>query len=254
VPSPLAASTIVALAVVVLAAFAVEAALGFGATVVTVALGAFLVPIESLLPAFVPLNMVLSLYLAGRYSRDVDRRFLFARIVPWMGLGLPLGLVAAARLGSGSLRLVFGVFVVLLSAFELRRGRRDAEPRPDAGRLVGGAVLFAAGVVHGLFATGGPLAVYVAGRELPDKARFRATLSALWLLLNVALVGSFAAAGRLGSASLALTAMLALPLLGGILLGEVLHRRVPAALFRTLVFALLLAAGLLLAAKEVSRG
>lgn len=256
-PLPIAASTTVALAGVVLAAFAVEAALGFGATVVTVALGAFLIPIETLLPAFVPVNMVLSLYVAARYRRDVDARFLFTRIVPWMGLGLPFGLLLGARLGSAALRLVFGVFVVLLSAIELRRGRSGAGSRsegpagPGAGRFVGGALLFAAGAVHGIFSTGGPLAVYVSGRELPDKARFRATLSSLWLVLNVALLALFAVAGRLGGGSLALSTVLFPPLLGGIVLGEVLHRRVPVALFRTLVFALLLCAGTLLAARAL---
>jgi uncharacterized membrane protein YfcA len=43
-----------------------------------------------------------------------------------------------------------------------------------------------------------------------------------------------------------------IPALGaGIPLGEVVHRRVPVALFRTLVFALLVAAGLLLIARAV---
>jgi uncharacterized membrane protein YfcA len=242
----------VELGAVVLVAFAVEGTIGFGATVVTVALGAFLLPIEALLPAFVPVNMVLSLYLAARYRRDVDRRLLLARVLPLMGLGLPLGLYAAKSLGSAGLRVGFGAFVALLSAFELYSARALRGPASRApGRLAGGALLLAAGVVHGLFGTGGPLAVYVAGREMTDKARFRATLSALWLLLNTALVASFAADGRVGGASLTITAALFPSLLAGLLLGELAHRRVPAGLFRTLVFALLLCAGLLLMARAV---
>jgi uncharacterized membrane protein YfcA len=241
------------LGVVVLAAFAVETALGFGATVVAVALGAFVAPINAVLPPFVVLNVALSSYLVARYRREVDRRLLFARVVPWMGLGLPLGALAGRVLGAAGLRLAFGVFVVALSAVELRRGRAgaSAEPAPPPSRIAGSALLVAAGVVHGAFATGGPLAVYVAGREIGDKARFRATLAALWLLLNAALLGLYAAEGRLGGASPALAAALAPALGAGILLGERIHRRVPVALFRTLVFVLLLGAGLLLAARAL---
>jgi hypothetical protein len=170
-----------------------------------------------------------------------------------MGLGLPLGALAGRVLGAAGMRLAFGGFVVVLSAIELRRGRARAseDPAPATSRIAGSALLVVAGIVHGAFATGGPLAVYVAGREIADKARFRATLAALWLLLNVALLGTYAAEGRLGGASSALAVVLAPALGAGILLGERIHRRVPATGFRTVVFALLLGAGLVLAARAL---
>jgi uncharacterized membrane protein YfcA len=244
--------TIAALAALVLVAFTVEAALGFGATVVTVALGAFLAPIDAVLPAFVPLNVVLSAYLVGRYRRDVDRRLLFRRVAPFMGLGLPFGLLLFRSLGSARLTLALGVFVVILAAVELlRRGGKAGGPPP--GKLVGPLLLVAAGVIHGMFATGGPLAVYVVGRELRDKARFRATLSALWLALNVVLVATYAASGKLGGSTLLVSAALAPGLAGGLVVGEWAHRRVPEHVFERLVFALLLCAGALLSARSLGR-
>lgn len=249
---PLPPATLAALALVVTAAFAVETALGFGATLVAVALGSFLAPIETILPAFLPLNVVLSGYVAARYRRDVDRGMLFRRIVPLMGLGMPVGVLLFRSLGSSRLRLAFGVFVIALSALELGR------PRPPDGAatrpldpVVAGALLFAAGVIHGVFATGGPLTVYVTGRALADKARFRATLSALWLVLNLALLASYAAGGQLGAGSATLSAVLVAPLGLGMALGERAHRRVPEALFRTLVFTLLLVAGTLLTGRAL---
>jgi hypothetical protein len=250
---PLDAPTTLALAVVVIGAFAAETAIGFGSTVIAVALSAFLAPIDAVLPPLVTLNVALSTYLVARYHREVDRRLLFTRVAPWMGLGLPLGALAGRVLGAAGMRLAFGSFVVVLSAIELRRGRARAseDPAPATSRIAGSALLVVAGIVHGAFATGGPLAVYVAGREIADKARFRATLAALWLLLNVALLGTYAAEGRLGGASSALAVVLAPALGAGILLGERIHRRVPATGFRTVVFALLLGAGLVLAARAL---
>lgn len=248
----LAPPALAALAVVVLAAFTVETALGFGATVVTVALGSFFVPIEAILPAFVPVNVALSLYLAARNRRDVDRRLLFRRIAPLMGLGLPVGVFLFRSLGSSRLKLAFGFLVVLLSVIELARMRRAAgegereERARGPGPLSSAVLLFAAGVIHGVFVTGGPLVVYVTGRELSDKARFRATLSALWLVLNIALVTSYLASGQIDGGSLLTSLALIPPLLGGMALGERAHHRVPASQFRLCVYALLLCAGVLL--------
>lgn len=233
------------LAIIVCLAFVVEAALGFGATVVTVTLGAFVAPLDLLLPAFVPLNLLLSGYLVGRYARHVDRRLLLRRVVPLMALGLPAGMWLFHGGSEGLLRTAFGVFVVALSALELlaRDGGRERRLAP----AVQAALLVAGGVVHGAWATGGPLAVYVAGREIDDKRVFRATLSALWLVLNAVLVVGYVVSGDLDGRTLRLSGILLVPLALGILGGEWVHGRVAAALFRRLVFGLLLVAGAALA-------
>ncbi len=231
---------------VVLVAFTVEAALGFGATVVAVALGSLFVPIDSILVAFVPLNMALSTILVVRNRAHIDGRLLATRILPCMLLGLPIGIWAFARLDASVLTAIFGAFVIALSAIELWRMRSVVESGRAPSRFAGMMLLVLAGAVHGAFATGGPLAVYVTGRELPDKARFRATLSTLWLVLNVVLVCSYAWGGRFDATSAKTSALWAIALVCGIFLGERVHARVSAAVFRRVVFGLLLVAGALL--------
>ncbi len=236
------------LGIIVGVAFTVEAALGFGATVVAVSLGAFLLPIELLLPAFVPLNLVMSIFLVVRYRRFVEGRFLSRRVLPLMALGMPVGFFALAAVDAGTAQVVLGGFVAWLAGLELRRSRHtpDLTPLPRAQRSL---ALLLGGVVHGAFATGGPLVVYVVGRTLSDKGAFRATLSTLWLVLNLLLLAGFAARGVLDGESLTRT-LTWLPFLGGgLLLGELLHARVPAELFKRLVFLLLLVAGVLLVVK-----
>lgn len=250
------------LAAVVFLAFTVEASLGFGATVVTVALGAQLRPIEQILPAFVPLNVALSAYMVARYRRELRAAVLARRVLPWMLAGLPLGLYAFARLPARALKLAFGVFVVALALLELaRRGdgsdaARQGSERTDGGaaplpRALEAALLVLGGVAHGAFATGGPMAVYVMGRALArDKAAFRATLAALWLVLNAILLGSYALEGALTAATARSALLLAPALALGLGAGEWLHARVPTAAFRRAVWALLLGAGALLVARR----
>jgi uncharacterized membrane protein YfcA len=241
------------LVAIAFAGFTVEASIGFGASLVTVTLGMLVIPLGELLPAYLPVNAALSAYLVARYHRQIAWRFLL-RVLLLMGLGLPLGFVAVSRFDAGVLRRTFGVFVAALAGLELLRRRRASEPAreheaPASIRAFDAAVLALGGAVHGAFATGGPMAVYVAGRALPDKASFRASLSLLWLVLNTLLVAAYAARGAVGWVSLERSALLAGSLAAGIFAGEQLHRRVPPTSFRTVVFALLLVGGIVLIAR-----
>lgn len=208
------------------------------------AVGSLFVPVREILPAFLPLNVALSAYLVLRYRDRIDSRFLLSRLLPFMALGLPLGLLAFARLSESGLERALGTFVVVLSILELLP-RRNPSPRalPKAAEIGLGVL---GGAIHGAFAMGGPVAVYVVGRAIEDKGTFRSTLSLLWLVLNSVLLGSYALDGRFDSSAIERSVAL-IPALGlGMVIGEVVHRRVPATQFQTGVFAALAIAGVVL--------
>lgn len=235
---------------IVFGAFAVEASLGFGATVIAVAAGSFLLPIATVLPAFVPVNLFLSAYIVVRHGGGIDRRLLFRRILPFMALGLPLGMALFRYGGDHRLKVAFGCFVALLAAVELVRMARPQAAERAIPVAVAAALLVAGGVIHGAFGTGGPLAVYVAGRELPDKHRFRSTMSALWLILGGLLCASYAAGGAFHRETVRLSLACGVSLVAGVVAGEWIHRRVGRRLFASLVHSLLLIAGALLAVRS----
>lgn len=240
-------------------AFFTEAVAGFGATVLTVAFGASLLPLGVLLPAFVPVNVALCLAILLRHRDAVDARLLLGTVLPWMLLGLPAGVLAFRSLGrvdEGWLKLGFGAFVVAVSAFELARGLRSggaAEPRPlrpNAAR----AVLLLGGAVHGAWATGGPMVVYFLGRSGLDKRRFRSTLAALWAALGALLVAGYAEGGSLTAETGALSLAMLPAMLAGLVLGERVHHRISPAAFRRAVAVLLLFGGALLVSQNLPRG
>lgn len=232
-----------AFAGVVAIAFAAEATTGFGATVIALALGIHLFPLGELLPVFVPLGLFVSTWLVLRGRAHVDRRLLLARILPWMGLGLVAGLVIFERASHELLRRAFGVFVVTLAAIELWRLVRESAVRREVSPPAATAALLGAGVMHGMFSTGGPLLVWALGKSLPEKRAFRATLSCVWLVLGSALTIAYALNGRLDGGSLRATAAL-LPVLAlAIGAGEWAHHRLDERRFRVIVYALLLGSG-----------
>ncbi|MBX3471362.1 MAG: TSUP family transporter [Planctomycetes bacterium] len=251
------------LAGVVFLAAAVQAALGFGASLVVMSLGALLVPMSDLLPLLVPLACLGPAAILTFDRAHVSWRLLLGRLLPLLAPGLALGLIVAERLGDAAARRAYGVLVVALAGRGLwallRAAPADApayatDDAPDAAPAAPPrgtpAWLLAAGLVHGVYATGGPLLVYVVDRlRLPPRA-FRATLAGVWLTLNLLLVAGFAARGRLEAASVATSAALAPCLALGLLAGHRVHTRLDPRRLRLGVLALLVVVGGTLVASE----
>jgi uncharacterized membrane protein YfcA len=227
---------------VALASFATEGAIGFGGTVLAASLGAQLVPLDVLLPAFVILNLVLSSWLLGRGRDAIAWRVLGREVAPPLAAGAAVGLALFHLPGQAWLILAFSAFVIGLAIFQLVKPAEGSLSR--APRI---ALLVIGGIAHGLFGTGGPMIVYVVRRRLPDKRAFRATLAVLWLVLNVALVINFASAGLYVAPVDDVVIVLAVTILPGLVLGDFIHHKLDAQRFERAVWLLLLAAGLALA-------
>ncbi len=239
-------------AVVVLLASTVQAALGFGASLVVVSLGALAVPIGELLPVLVPVSCLATATILGVDRAHVSWRLLLTRILPLMAPGVLLGALVAERLADATARRVYGVLVVLLAARGLwallrpaaQEPGADAPPAPPRGSAVW---LLGAGLVHGVYATGGPLLVYVVDRLRLHPRVFRATLAGVWLTLNVMLTIGFAARGRLDASTALCSAALVPGLALGLFFGHRVHVALDPRRLRVGVLSLLLVVGVTLA-------
>jgi uncharacterized protein len=244
-------TTLVALSFVFFAAFVTESAVGFGGALLVVSLGAQVLAPRELLPVFQPLALGLSALLLWRGRAAVDVRFFLRTLLPAITPGVLVGMVLF-RVGRPDLLLLLvGIAISALASFELWGMARGQLAAPLPAPLVR-RVLFAAGIMHGLFGSSGPPVVWVASRVLPDKTIFRATLSLLWFTLSLMLLAGFAADGTLHTASLLASAKLVPALLLGFVLGDRLHARVPQRAFRLVVAVLLVVAGLLLCLRALT--
>jgi len=235
---------LVSLMAIVAAAYCVEAATGFGGTVVALTLGAAHFGLDPLLAMLVPLNLMLSAWILLRAREHISRPFLFKRALPAMSVGLVMGSLLTRSLPARTLALTFGLFVAALALWQLISMARPPAP---LGAPAQWAALLAGGVAHGLFATGGPLAVIVAQRAVPDKVAFRATLACLWLVLNVGVLARLGFNGTLKLETLIVSGALLLPLALGALAGDRLHRVLSREAFRAIVATVLLFGGAALA-------
>ncbi len=225
---------------IVFFAFFTQAATGFGGMVIAMTASALLYPVDLLLSWFVPLVILLSSYLLIRHHDHIDWRLFFRGILPAMGLGLLIGQLVFYRLDTAALKTALGALVIVLSLRELLRGNQAP---PNIPLL---PWTFAAGVVHGIFATGGPLLVYALNGQRLDKAVFRSTLTVVWMVMALVLAGSYIASGSLGADALPRIGVLAAVLPLSIIAGEWVHARINAAAFAKAINALLVVCGLAL--------
>ncbi len=237
-------NTFLLLALIVLVSYTAHALSGFGSMIIAVTLGMHLYPIATLLPVLVPLDVLLNIYIVIRHHKQVERDLLFRRILPFMGIGLLAGILLFNFLHSGILKIIYGCFVALVSVRELYLLYMKKYVRGLLSQMEEASWLMAAGIIHGIFVSGGPIVVYVAGRIIPQKTNFRSTLAVLWVVLNLVLTAFYILTGKLNLSSLSLSAMLLPVVILCIVLGERLHNLVDEYKFRIIVFILLFFAGI----------
>jgi uncharacterized membrane protein YfcA len=100
-----------------------------------------------------------------------------------------------------------------------------------------------AGLIHGIYASGGPLLIYAVSRLNLPKSVFRSTLAAVWLIFSIILTASYLIAGTFSGESLMFIAILLPVIVIGLLLGEWLHHHIDEYRFKIFVFSVLLFAG-----------
>lgn len=234
----------------------VEAVAGFGGTVLALSLGARWFGIEPLLAWFLPLNLGLSVALALRGRRAIAWRALGVSILPMILLGLAGGTALAWVIEADGARALFAGLVIVVALLEILAQVRAAHGTTLMGGLPPSAqrgLLLGAGVVHGLFATGGPLAVAVIARMLPSKTTLRSTLAVMWFVLNVIVIARLSVRGHVDEASLGTSLRLIPAMAVGMVLGELVHVRVSERTFRGAVAGLLLVTGALLLHASLTR-
>ena len=178
--------------------------------------------------------------MAVQSLRYVDVRELL-KIIAAMLVGMAAGMYAYAACPLSYLIPVYGAFVMAVGARNLY-----AKKAPSFSRKGAWAVLLGAGVVHGMFVSGGALLVVYAAATFRDKEVFRSTLAAVWVILNGLLMGKDFFSGVYDGDVVFLTAVSVVPLAAAIYVGTAIHRRINQALFMKLSYALLILSGAML--------
>ena len=160
--------------------------------------------------------------------------------------GMPAGLVVLLLAPASAIRLLVGATTLVMTVALLRGLRFGSRSIPS--ELAVGAISGALNTSTGT--NGPPIVLYLQGREFPAP-EFRAALAVFFFSCNVITLGSFFATDIVSRDALVLFAVAVPAIAGGSIVGHGLVHRVEPALFRRLVFGLLIASALAAVASAV---
>lgn len=177
------------------------------------------------------------LILAVKNYRNIQWKILF-NIIVYMAIGMFAGIWLFERLSFSLLLPAYGVMILLIA---LKKMFVKKEIKMTGFMLNG--ILLAAGVIHGMFVSGGALLVVYASAVLKDKENFRATVASVWVVLNTGLMISDILQGYMTSEVMKMTGISILPLFLAIYFGNKIHEKIDQKLFMKITYILLFASG-----------
>lgn len=107
-------------------------------------------------------------------------------------------------------------------------------------------LLLIAGIIHGMFLSGGSLLVVYASKKLKCKNEFRATLAPMWISTSLFMLFDHINHGYITKKVLILLSLTIIPVILGTRFGNKLHRKIDQALFMKFTYILLGISGLLI--------
>ena len=229
-----------------LAGYTLRGATGFGAGLIVIPACALVLPFDLVIPLVTAMGVLASSGQTWRERRQIDRTVLL-RLVPPTLAGAAIGLALFAVLDARVLLKAFGAFIIVyaLTTFV---------PLPRLPHTAGPTVAYGVGAIGALVATifggmAGPFyAVYLDALRL-GKGVFRATMSAVLLLLALVRVAGYGGLGLFDLRVAALLTVLIPTMAIAMLVGERVHQRMSEGRFQRVVALILVASGIALLLK-----
>lgn len=233
---------------VILLANIIQGITGFAGTILAMPPSLMLVGYAAAKPVLNVLGLLSGVYVfAGNYKSV--RWEELKKIVAVMAAGIVGGILIRGLFAGKEpiLYKLLGLFVLFLSVRGIYSLR--GKTREEGGGRGQGVILILAGIVHGLFVSGGPLLIGYLTKRIEDKVSFRATISTVWVFLNTLILLDDIRAG-LWNGPLVRLQLVSVPfLLAGMAIGGRLYARMSQRLFMVITYVLLFISGISLLVK-----
>ena len=235
--------------VIILFSFTLEVITGFGGTVTAVSFITALLGMHTGVVILTVIAMIPQLSVVIRNRKKIDwKNYLI--IVGLMFPFLFAGRALQSLVDTAVLKRILACFIIAISVFRLvqfvmsRNKQAAQEEQPARVKWYSYLALAGAGVIHGMFSSGGPLAIIYASSAIRDKDSFRSTMCLLWVTLNTVLTVSYAIDGSITTDILKTILYLIPFVIAGIIAGNLIVKRVDNKVFAVVVYSCLLVTGI----------
>ena len=267
---------------VILLSNIIQGITGFAGTILAMPPSLMLVGYDTAKPVLNVLGLLSGIYVFAGHRKHVCWGEL-KKIVAVMAAGIVGGIFLKGYFAGRerALYALLGLFVVCLSLQGLHKLWRDwlgtqedaaagaetAEAKAAAGAKTAEAkaaaegkaagpdkaglylLLGLAGIVHGIFVSGGPLLIGYLTKRIQDKVSFRATISTVWVVLNTIILLDDIRSGLWNPELVKIQAASIPFLLAGMAVGSRLYAKMSQRLFMLITYVLLFVSGISLLIK-----
>ncbi|MFI3227547.1 MAG: sulfite exporter TauE/SafE family protein [Clostridia bacterium] len=217
---------------------AIQAVTGFAGTVLAMPPSILLVGIDD---AKVILSFMafLSCLIISIQNREYIDKKEVTKMSSFMLIGMLVGIYIYSIISADMLLPIYGVIVIAIGAKNLIFKK---EFKLNQMCLI--IVLLLAGIIHGMFVSGGALLVVYAVATLKDKNVFRATIAPVWVVLNTILFVGYIYNGLVTKSCILLILASIIPLFIATSFGNYLQKKIKQEYFLKLTYVLLIISGI----------
>lgn len=179
-----------------------------------------------------------AVFVTFREWKNIQWKIL-AKIVIFMLIGVIIGMKIYELAPLNVLLKVYGVFIILVALQSLVFNKTVT-----LSPVVSYIVLLLSGIIHGMFLSGSALLVIYAADVLKEKKEFRATMSAVWAVLNAYMIIKYLIDRVFTNEIFLLIVVCIVPFFLAIFIGEYMQKRFSQKVFMTITYIVLLVSGI----------
>jgi uncharacterized membrane protein YfcA len=180
---------ILILAILIFLGFFIQTITGFGSNVFILTLGILFFDFYQILPIVLSFNIIMCIYIIIKNYKYLNIKLIIEHILIFMGIGFIIGLVISNYIKNLSINInkLLAILILALSLSELYLLLIKKNLK-FTNKFTATFWIFVSGIVHAIFATGGPFLVYGLSHLNIDKEFYRISLMFIWLIFNTILL------------------------------------------------------------------
>lgn len=166
----------------------------------------------------------------------------FGKIFVCMIIGMTVGVWIYSHFPLKQLLVAYGIMIIVIAFKKIISKNENKKELPQWFMI---CILLAAGMIHGMFVSGGALLVVYATLVLKDKEEFRATVALIWVTTGFYITIPQALTGGFNSHVLSLLIVGVIPVFAGTFIGTKMVKKISQDVFMNITYILLLLSGIM---------
>lgn len=228
---------------VVLLANIVEAMTGFAGTLLAMPTSMILIGVDEAKTVLNAISLICCTWITIKYHNKIQKKE-FKKITFFMFIGLIVGIGLFDVLSVDYLMKIYALIIIAVALKNIFLKRTFSMNRTF---MI--CIIVLAGIIHGMFLSGGSLLVIYAATVLKDKSEFRATIAPVWVVLDSFMFVNQVRLGFVNNYTIMLILLSLIPLALAIIIGNKLHEKINQKTFLLMTYFLLLISGVSLMMK-----